>query len=125
MAVFANEPAMLEAYRSDQDLHAITAANSRGYTLEEFQKLKDTDPKEYKKLRFEAKAENFGFLYNPLGRWLFLIFVSVLCSRLGILGYASIAAIGSSQLLYTYIMCKYPKYETYMRKMHYANISKK
>lgn len=64
MALFANEPAMLEAYRTGQDLHEITAANSRGYTLEEFQKLKESDPKEYKKLRFEAKAENFGFIYG-------------------------------------------------------------
>lgn len=64
MANFAEESNMLKAYNDKQDLHEITAANSRGYTLEEFQKLKETDPKEYKKLRFEAKAENFGFIYG-------------------------------------------------------------
>jgi DNA polymerase I-like protein with 3'-5' exonuclease and polymerase domains len=61
IAVFADEPNMLEAYRTNQDLHEITAANSRGYTIEEYRKL---DPKLFKQYRFEAKAENFGFVYG-------------------------------------------------------------
>ncbi len=61
VAMFANETNMLEAYRTKQDLHEITGANSLGYTLEEFRKL---DPKLYKNYRFQAKAENFGFVYS-------------------------------------------------------------
>jgi len=61
MAHFASEDNMLKAYNEKQDLHEITAANSLGYTLEEFRKL---DPKVYKQRRFEAKAENFGFIYG-------------------------------------------------------------
>jgi DNA polymerase-1 len=63
MAHFAQEHNMLKAYKEDQDLHELTAANDRGYKLEEFQKLKETDPKTYKQQRFEAKASNFGFIY--------------------------------------------------------------
>ena len=63
MAHFANESAMLKAYKEDKDLHELTAANDRGYKLEEFQAFKETDPKKYKQERFEAKASNFGFIY--------------------------------------------------------------
>lgn len=61
IAHFADEKTMIDAYRRDQDIHELTAANSRGYTLEEFKKL---DPKLYKQYRYEAKAENFGFIYG-------------------------------------------------------------
>jgi len=61
IAHYAQEKAMIEAYKNNQDIHEITAANSRGYTLEEYKAL---DPKLYKQYRFEAKAENFGFVYG-------------------------------------------------------------
>ncbi len=61
MAHYAQEPAMIEAYRNNYDLHEITAANSRGFTIEQYRAL---DPKLYKQYRFEAKAENFGFIYG-------------------------------------------------------------
>jgi len=64
IAIYANEPTMLKIYQNNEDIHEMTAANSRGFTLEEFKKLKETDPKGYKKMRYEAKAENFGFVYG-------------------------------------------------------------
>jgi DNA polymerase I len=64
IAHYAGEKTMLQIYRDGKDIHEMTAANSRGYTLEEFQKLKDADPKGYKQMRYEAKAENFGFVYG-------------------------------------------------------------
>jgi len=63
IAHFAQETNMLKAYREDRDLHELTAANDRGYKLEEFQAFKETNPKKYKEERFEAKASNFGFIY--------------------------------------------------------------
>lgn len=63
IAFFADETNMLKAYKNNQDLHELTAANDRGYKLEDFQKLKETNPKVYKQQRFEAKASNFGFIY--------------------------------------------------------------
>jgi DNA polymerase-1 len=66
---YAQEKTMLQIYKEDKDIHEMTASNSRGYTIEEFQKLKETDAKAYKQMRYEAKAENFGFVYgiSPAG----------------------------------------------------------
>jgi DNA polymerase I-like protein with 3'-5' exonuclease and polymerase domains len=61
VAHYAKELTMIEAYKNNQDIHELTAANSRGYTVEEFKKI---DPKLYKQYRYEAKAENFGFVYG-------------------------------------------------------------
>lgn len=61
IAHYAQETTMLEAYKSGKDLHEITAANSHKYIVEDFKKL---DRKLYDQYRFEAKAENFGFVYG-------------------------------------------------------------
>jgi DNA polymerase I-like protein with 3'-5' exonuclease and polymerase domains len=63
IAHYAQEKNMLKAYRNNQDLHELTAANDRGFTLEEIQQMKMMDPKTYKQYRYEAKASNFGFIY--------------------------------------------------------------
>lgn len=61
VASFANETAMLTAYKNEQDLHAVTAASMLKLTLEAFYELdKDTQ----KKWRTRAKAGNFGLLYG-------------------------------------------------------------
>jgi DNA polymerase-1 len=61
IAWFAQCKAMLEAYANGEDLHALTAANVNGYTIEEFKAL----PKDqYKLMRYKAKAVNFGFIYG-------------------------------------------------------------
>ena len=56
---------MLNAYAQGVDLHAQTAADVMGITLDEFYKL----PKDVQKLqRFKAKAVNFGFIYDMSAR---------------------------------------------------------
>ena len=59
----ANEKNMLEVYRSGGDIHANTAANIMGLTLDKFLQLPSS---ERSLARFRAKAVNFGFIY---GMW--------------------------------------------------------
>jgi DNA polymerase-1 len=61
IAFFANETTMLRAYQNNEDLHELTAANVTDITVTE---LKAKPEKEYKNLRFKAKAINFGFVYG-------------------------------------------------------------
>jgi len=60
-ADIANEENMIKAYSAGLDLHAITAAQLSGYSLEDFFKLPEALQKE---LRSGGKAGNFGFLYG-------------------------------------------------------------
>ncbi len=60
IAHYAQEDTMLKAYKEGKDLHALTAASSRGMSLEEWL---EQDDKTKKQQRFEAKAVNFGFIY--------------------------------------------------------------
>lgn len=60
-AVVANEPTMIKAYGSGADLHAITAAQLNGYTMEEFLLLPE-DTRDA--LRSGGKAGNFGLIYG-------------------------------------------------------------
>lgn len=60
-ADMANDPVMLEIYRTKGDIHTATALIVMGVTMETFKKL----PKqEQKDARTKAKAVNFGFLYG-------------------------------------------------------------
>lgn len=63
IADIANEPTMLEFFREDKDLHAYTAANIYGYSYDEFLKLKDTEPSNYKIMRQLGKVTNFSLQY--------------------------------------------------------------
>jgi len=57
----ANVSAMLEAYRTGQDLHAVTGASLNNLTLEQLYEL----PKEaVARIRSGAKAGNFGLIYR-------------------------------------------------------------
>lgn len=62
-ASMANEPTMIDIYRSGGDIHRATAAVVMGVTDEAFAAL---DAKIQKEARQKAKAVNFGFLY---GMW--------------------------------------------------------
>jgi DNA polymerase I-like protein with 3'-5' exonuclease and polymerase domains len=67
IACLANEEQMIKAYKEGIDLHAKTAAQLNEIDLEEFLSWKPYDhPKhaDYEKLRFGAKAANFGLLYG-------------------------------------------------------------
>ena len=60
-ADMANDPVMLEIYRTKGDIHTATALIVMSVTMETFKKL----PKqEQKDARTKAKAVNFGFLYG-------------------------------------------------------------
>jgi len=61
IAHFADETTMLQAYKDGLDLHIITAAKDHNLTVEQFlAQGKDIQ----KKQRFEAKASNFGLIYD-------------------------------------------------------------
>ena len=61
LAYYAQCKYMLDAYEAGIDLHAQTAADVLGITLDEFYLL----PKDEQKLqRYRAKAVNFGFIYG-------------------------------------------------------------
>jgi len=61
MAILANDPTMLNAYRRGLDLHALTAAAMMGLTIEQFM----AQPEDLIEAnRRAAKAVNFGLLYG-------------------------------------------------------------
>lgn len=60
-ACLAEEPVMIQAYLDGQDLHAITASQLNGYSMDEFMLLPDEVRDE---LRSGGKAGNFGLIYG-------------------------------------------------------------
>lgn len=60
-ADMANDPVMLEIYRTKGDIHTATALIVMSVTMEQFKKLPKQDQKD---ARTKAKAVNFGFLYG-------------------------------------------------------------
>jgi hypothetical protein len=64
-------------------------------------------------------AANFGFMYSGGGRLLFMVIVAGMCARLDILGQICIGLIGAIQLVYLFVLFRFPKYEEYLRKKHY------
>jgi DNA polymerase I-like protein with 3'-5' exonuclease and polymerase domains len=60
-ACLANEPTMIEAYRTGKDLHALTASDVLGITYDELMAL---NKDERKAARQRGKAGNFGLLYG-------------------------------------------------------------
>lgn len=63
-ACLAHEPTMLQAYKDNKDLHAITAAYIVKTPLDKFLELKKADPKKFSALRQIGKSANFGLLYG-------------------------------------------------------------
>ncbi len=63
IAWMAQDPTMLEVYRTGGDIHTTTACRVMGISLEEFHNLSEDDQG---MARFKAKAVNFGFMY---GMW--------------------------------------------------------
>lgn len=61
IANFSGDPTMVDAYKHDKDLHAITASNELGLTFEQFMEL---PPDEVKKHRTAAKGTNFGLVFD-------------------------------------------------------------
>ncbi|RYH14074.1 hypothetical protein EON65_34200 [archaeon] len=66
-------------------------------------------------------VQNFGFMYNPVGKILFLVVVAILCYQLSTLGKVCFAFLLMYTVATMYIQCKHPKYGQYQRLMHYYN----
>lgn len=64
-------------------------------------------------------VQNFGFLYNPVGRLAFSMFLSVLVWDLGLFGKISFAALMSTCLVEVYVAIKHPQFNAYSEKLHY------
>ena len=64
-------------------------------------------------------VQNFGFLYNPYGRSIFLLLLSILCYHLGAMGIASFAFLIVAIFLHGYIDLRYPKFEKYLQIKHF------
>lgn len=60
-ACLAEEPTMLQSYLDGIDLHAVTAAQLNGYSMDDFMLLPDDVRDE---LRSGGKAGNFGLIYG-------------------------------------------------------------
>eukprot|EP01041_Mallomonas_annulata_P007360 gene7360-15027_t len=67
-------------------------------------------------------AENFGFMYNPVGRLVFMLFVAVMCYELGLLGKIVMAMLTVASFVHFYVIIIHPAFEEYVRKKHYYNV---
>ena len=54
-------------------------------------------------------ADNFGFMYDSKGRFLFMVFVGILCFNLKIFGIIVGAALVANSFVGLYIMCSFPQ----------------
>lgn len=62
-AMLAQEPTMIQLFLDDKDMHLMTGCRSQGISYEEGLGLELSDPKLYKRIRYGAKAQNFGLIY--------------------------------------------------------------
>ena len=64
-------------------------------------------------------VSNFGFMYNPAGKFIFMIFVASLLFWLSILGKIVFALLVAVMLTQIYVHYAFPKYELFMKKTHF------
>ncbi len=64
-------------------------------------------------------VQNFGFLYNPYGRSIFLLLLSVLCYHLGAMGIVSFGFLMGAIFFHGYIDLRYPKFEKFLQIKHF------
>ena len=64
-------------------------------------------------------VQNFGFLYNPKGRLIFLLFVGIMIYQISVFGKIVFGLLLMMGLVYVYVWCKHPKFPLYMRKLHH------
>lgn len=63
-ACLADEPTMIQAYLDGEDLHLKTGSRLAGIEYQEGQALEEKDPDRYERVRYGAKAANFGKIYD-------------------------------------------------------------
>jgi hypothetical protein len=64
-------------------------------------------------------AVNFGFLYTMPGRTFFVLFLGFMSYSLGVLGIISMGVLVGVLLMHYIVRCRYPQFESYMRKKDY------
>lgn len=66
-------------------------------------------------------VQNFGFMYNPYGRFCFIIFVAVMCFQLSTMGKVIFGLLILEAAVQGYVYCICPHFEQYTRKLHYRD----
>lgn len=66
-------------------------------------------------------VQNFGFMYNPVGRSIFLTFLAILLFQLSTMGKVMFAILIIMGIIQIYVDIRHPKFETYKRTMHFYN----
>lgn len=66
-------------------------------------------------------VQNFGFMYNPLMKCLFILFVAFIAYELSTLGKVCFALLLAYGAMNMYINCRHPQYGRYQRLMHFHN----
>lgn len=64
-------------------------------------------------------VQNFGFLYNPVGRTIFVVFLAILLFQLSIMGMVMFAILLAMGIVQIYVDVKHPKFEKYKQVVHY------
>lgn len=65
-------------------------------------------------------AINFGFMYSIFGRFIFNLFVAVMCYSLDTLfGLIDMCILVAILALHLYVLFRYPKYAEYVRRLHF------
>ena len=63
-------------------------------------------------------VNNFGFLYNPVGRTIFYILVAIMLFQLSIMGEIIFAFLLCTMAVHFYVDFRFPKFEKYLRMTH-------
>jgi hypothetical protein len=64
-------------------------------------------------------SENFGFMYNPLMRTLFLFMNIIMCYELGLLGKICVLLLLFSGVTHLYVSFRHPLFEEVLRRKHF------
>ncbi len=64
-------------------------------------------------------AENFGFMYNPVMRFLFIFLNMVLCYELGLIGKIVVCLLACTGCTHIYVAWKHPQFEHILRRKHF------
>ena len=64
IALFSQDPNMLQAYKEGKDLHSLTASQINNMSYESFMATEESDPKWYKRQRACGKGANFSLSYG-------------------------------------------------------------
>ncbi len=67
-------------------------------------------------------AQNFGFIYNPIPRRVFVVLIAILCYELGLIGKIAMGILLGSECVYAYVVFKHPKFSKLMKLKHFYGV---